>query len=377
MVQSVLFFILGFLCAGFLAALLGPAIWRRAVRLTRRRVEASLPLSLAEIQADKDRVRADCAMAVRKLEISLKASQEKATAQTVEIARGHEDLKAAKAEVAAKGEVASRLEARIAALESELGRREEQIQLASDKLAKAELAVGQRSAELAELEKLYDEASFSSSNRQIELVARESQIDKISSDVSRLRGQRKEADRRHQLALDEVRRYREELEAEKKRSAELDKKLERMVSALADRDEKLERREKDLRRLQEAKVSNAMAASEAPAPEIIESANGTDISADRADADRRRLEERLTTLARENKRLRNKLGEGLGGNATDDAELREQMSELAAEIVNLTIRLEGADSPAARLVAGPAKSSIEGTPSLADRIRALRDRAKG
>ncbi|RUW48093.1 hypothetical protein EOA36_21490, partial [Mesorhizobium sp. M8A.F.Ca.ET.021.01.1.1] len=61
MVQSVLFFALGFLCAGFLALMVAPAVWRRAVALTRRRIEASIPLTQAEIQADKDRVRAEYA----------------------------------------------------------------------------------------------------------------------------------------------------------------------------------------------------------------------------------------------------------------------------------------------------------------------------
>ena len=34
MIQSILFFALGFLCAGFLALMVAPAVWRRAVRLT-------------------------------------------------------------------------------------------------------------------------------------------------------------------------------------------------------------------------------------------------------------------------------------------------------------------------------------------------------
>ena len=45
-IQSILFFVLGFLCAGFLALMVAPAIWRRAVALTRKRIEASVPLTL-------------------------------------------------------------------------------------------------------------------------------------------------------------------------------------------------------------------------------------------------------------------------------------------------------------------------------------------
>ena len=90
MVQSILFFALGFLCAGFLALMVAPAVWRRAVALTRKRVEASVPLTLAEIQADKDRIRAEYAMSTRRLEMSVKALREKAAEQLVEINRGRE-----------------------------------------------------------------------------------------------------------------------------------------------------------------------------------------------------------------------------------------------------------------------------------------------
>ncbi|TIV95442.1 MAG: hypothetical protein E5V85_20875, partial [Mesorhizobium sp.] len=73
MVQSILFFALGFLCAVFLVSLIAPAVWRRAVVLTRRRLEASMPLTPAEILAEKDRVRAEFAMNTRRLEMNIKS----------------------------------------------------------------------------------------------------------------------------------------------------------------------------------------------------------------------------------------------------------------------------------------------------------------
>ncbi|RVD35153.1 hypothetical protein EN746_35695, partial [Mesorhizobium sp. M8A.F.Ca.ET.023.02.2.1] len=102
MVQSVLFFALGFLCAGFLALMVAPAVWRRAVALTRRRIEASIPLTQAEIQADKDRVRAEYAMTTRRLEINVKTLREKVAEQLVEINRGREALKGLAVERAEK-----------------------------------------------------------------------------------------------------------------------------------------------------------------------------------------------------------------------------------------------------------------------------------
>ena len=58
MLESGLFFTLGFLAATLLCLMVAPAIWRRAVVLTRQRIESSVPLTLNEIQADKDQLRA-------------------------------------------------------------------------------------------------------------------------------------------------------------------------------------------------------------------------------------------------------------------------------------------------------------------------------
>ncbi len=90
MLQSILFFVLGFLCSAFLALMVAPAIWRRAVVLTRKRIEAAVPLSVAEIQADKDRMRAELAMTIRRLEMNVQSLREKSAAQAIEISRGRE-----------------------------------------------------------------------------------------------------------------------------------------------------------------------------------------------------------------------------------------------------------------------------------------------
>jgi hypothetical protein len=93
------------------------------------------------------------------------------------------------------------------------------------------------------------------------------------------------------------------------------------------------------------------------------------------EGDRERLEARLTTLARENKRLKTELGgsettrNGDDGRSAGDA-LREQMNTLAAEVVSLTAKLEGPDSPITKALAAP-QEARSGTISLADRVRAL------
>jgi chromosome segregation ATPase len=67
-IESVMYFALGALAAGLVALLILPAIWGRAVRLTRKRIEAATPMSMAEFRADKDQLRAEFALATRRLE---------------------------------------------------------------------------------------------------------------------------------------------------------------------------------------------------------------------------------------------------------------------------------------------------------------------
>lgn len=380
MVQSVLFFALGVLCAAFLVVLIAPSVWRRAVVLTRRRVEASIPQTQAEIQADKDRIRAEYAMTTRRLEISVKGLKEKVAEQLVEISRGREALKGLAMVRQDKNQALSELEVR----NEMLREREEQLQRLHERLTENERKLDKRALDLEKLEQMYDDASFASSNRQIELVARESELQKLADDITALRTQRKEAEKRSQEAAMEIKLAREALKAEKKKTGELEKKLERLTATLAEREDKLARREKELERSRTERPKSV--ADNAPALRLVAQEpphrNGAaDESIEKAiarlDGDRERLENKLSALARENKRLKTSQAafEAAPGDAArqTSAALREQMNELAAEVVNLTARLEGPDSPIAKALAASQEARPAGdrAVSLADRVRAL------
>jgi chromosome segregation ATPase len=409
-IGSILFFSLGFLCAGFLALMVAPAIWRRAVALTRRRIEASVPLSLTDIQADKDRLRAEFAMSTRRLEMSIKSFKDKAAAQIVEINRNREELKRLAAERNEKNASISELEAKGGELRAELRQREDQYQKLGERLIEAEQTLQERALELDKMGRLYDEASLTASNRQIDLVVRETEVDKLNSDIQLLRTQRKEADRRMQEAATESKAARDALKAERKKVAELDKKLERMLTTLTDREEKLDRRERELARLRE-QVKGSSSTEEELNEKLVEAQQETvRLEAEHADTtlqmstllsgatggdvdkavatlgqDRERLEARLTALARENKKLKTDLAayerakaEDWGDERRGNALLREQINDLAAEVVALTAALEGPQSPInkalAAVPAAPAEPPEKIT-SLADRVRALQKAA--
>lgn len=61
-------FALGFLVSGLLTLMFLPAFWRRALRLSTRRLEMQMPLSMTEIVAERDQLRAEFARDRRQIE---------------------------------------------------------------------------------------------------------------------------------------------------------------------------------------------------------------------------------------------------------------------------------------------------------------------
>ena len=80
-------FALGFLACGLATLLFLPAFWRRAVRLSTRRVEMQMPLSLEEIVAERDQLRAEAALAQRRLEQKAESLSEARAADMGELGR--------------------------------------------------------------------------------------------------------------------------------------------------------------------------------------------------------------------------------------------------------------------------------------------------
>lgn len=412
MVQSVLLFSLGFLCAAFLALMIAPAIWRRAVALTRKRIEASVPLTLNEIQADKDRMRAEFAMSTRRLEMSVKSFREKAAAQVAEINRNRQELKHLSEARDVKALALSQLETQATALRRELGQREQQLEQVSERLAEAEQTLEARAGEIDRLSQMNDELSVASSNRQIELVSRDTQIEKLSTDVDSLRAARRENEKRmRQLETDE-KNARRALGVETRKLKDAEKKIERLMASLSDREDKLERRDKELARLR-AEQKAIRAEVDAVTREITEAGKEKiELEARLADMtlqmtnllsrvddgtvekavaglteDRGRIATELKTLRSENEALRENVTIMERGKTDDwddqkreNAILRERINDLAAEVVAMTAMLEGPASPIGEIIREPAgANAVSGgggeVTSLASRVRALQKAA--
>jgi hypothetical protein len=87
MIQSIMLCGIGVLAGCLLMLTFLPLIHGRAVRITRRHVAEATPMKVNEIQADKDHLRAQFAMSVRRLEVSIEEMRAKAAGQNGEVGR--------------------------------------------------------------------------------------------------------------------------------------------------------------------------------------------------------------------------------------------------------------------------------------------------
>lgn len=230
MIQSALFFILGILVAVFVAILLGPSVWRRAFFLARRQVQAELPMTLAEIRADRDALRAEHAVSAVRLEQSLRLERAEAAARKIQIDRQSETLKKI-----------PQLEQQIAELEARLAGREQALQAMS---AEKDTALEESSIVQAERERLQNHLSALETladTLRIEITAQETEHGKLMAEMRGMRRDRKDAAARFNELSTQLTAAQTELKSEKRRNSELQQKLEKLISELSDAQEKLER----------------------------------------------------------------------------------------------------------------------------------------
>src|SRR6187397_114469 len=159
MVEPVMFFGIGFLFAALIGVVIIPFVQARAVRLTMRRLEAATPLSMAEIQADKDQLRAEFAMSTRRLEMSVEQMKAKSTSQLAELGKKGDAINQLKKELGEKTAAIFALEARDKALRDQLRATEEEVSVKTTAMHEAQRTLSDKEADLARLIADLDERS--------------------------------------------------------------------------------------------------------------------------------------------------------------------------------------------------------------------------
>jgi chromosome segregation ATPase len=134
-IETLMIAALGFLVATLLALLIFPALNARAERLARRRVEAMFPLSIAELTAEKDHLRAEFAVLQRRLE--RKAEEALATRQA-----DMEDLGRRAVRIEALATDLADREVRIAGLERDLAETRQRLAATEEDLGATRHSLG-------------------------------------------------------------------------------------------------------------------------------------------------------------------------------------------------------------------------------------------
>lgn len=417
MVEPAIYFGIGFLVAVLLTMGVIPLVHARAVRLTLRRLEAATPLSMAEIQADKDQLRAEFAMSTRRLEMSLEQLKAKTTGQFAELGKKNDAINRMKFELGEKNASLFALEAREKALRDQLRETEEEFNAKAEALRNAERDLADRNAELSRLTANFNDVSISADSRQIELVALRTQIDALRERVSeaekelatteeKLSRERAEATgasadlgrAREQIAELETRKsaLEQQLAVQTRESEMLTSRLSDLETRLATQGRLLAEREYENNLLKQ-QLGTAQKTETELREALTNSARNSAL--EKLKEDKATLEE----LLRESREARNRLQREMNAmqketenswasERMENALLRERINDVAAEVAKLAAALEGEDSPIAAMLSGEAAETSEaakgaraglngakktnaGQGTLADRIKALQAQA--
>lgn len=416
MLQNGFIFALGFLCAAALALMIAPPLWRLAVNLTRQRIESSVPLTLNEIQADKDQLRAEFAMSTRRLEVNLDRLKQSAAEQMIEIGRRRDEAKLLEEEHAALRTQIEELRGVSDELRSELREREERLSQTNKALSVTESRLEAKAVELEALERKYREAVDQLDDQKIDLVSKETRIDAMGDEVRDLKSQIKALKEERNHLREDNRHLGGENKRDKDRLDQAEKRVERLQSSLSDVEARLERRERDLARLRGQNAEEMEKATLAQTDTQDLAAENTRLSADLADAALRteallkdasgqNVENAIAVFEKERADLRRKLDAAEADReamriqlsaaelaSSDDWEterrenaiVRERINDLAAKVTAMTALVEGPNSPINEHLAEELKD-VDGieksddpaaqVETLADRIRALQNAA--
>jgi chromosome segregation ATPase len=414
MIEPIMYLAIGFLVSMLFGLMIVPLVHNRAVRLTTRRLEAATPLSMAEIQADKDQLRAEFAMSARRLEMSVDQLKNKTTSQLAELGKKSDAINRMKLELGEKNATIFALEAREKAIKEQLRATEEEFGTKTVSVRSAEQALADKQNDLAKLSAELSDRSMMAESRQVELVAMRAQVDALKSRVGdaekefsatqgRLEQQRSEAEK----ASRELTEARSRVENLSQRVTDLDRQLivqvkeaEMLGNRVNDLESRLTTQGKLLaeRDFENNQLRQASEAAERTAKElrgeIAALSVGKSPALEKVRTEKAAVEEQLRIARDERAKLQRDINaiqqqaeSSWATERMENALLRERINDIAAEVAKLAMQLEGPNSPIEAMLAAepvipaqaarPANGATasggvhEGGGTLAERIRAL------
>jgi chromosome segregation ATPase len=415
MIEPIMFFAIGFLAASLFGLVLIPLVHNRAVRLTMRRLEAATPLSMAEIQADKDQLRAEFAMSTRRLELSVEQMKAKTTSQLAEIGKKTDAINRLKVDLGEKTAAIFSLEAREKALKDQLQATESEHSVKIGALREAERMLAEKQAELSKLAMDLNERSASADSHRVETTALRVQVEALKERVTghereaeeisdRMTRERKEAaaataelNEEHgkvEKLSDRVTQLERALVAQTTEAEVVSRRAQELEGRLTDQIKTLSQREVEITQLRDKVAASAKTETDLRS-ELSHAADRSRAATENLVKEKALIEDQLAQSKAERTKLQQEIGsmkreaeQTWATERVENALLRERINDIAAEIARLTVTLDGADSPIEALLSGEAPAAIgqriktderAAAPgergNLADRIRALQMKA--
>ncbi len=415
MIEPIMYLAIGFLVSMLFGLMIVPLVHNRAVRLTIKRMEAATPLSMAEIQADKDQLRAEFAMSARRLEMSVDQLRSKTTSQLAELGKKTDAINRMKIELGEKSATIFALEAREKAGKEQLRATEEEFTAKTELLRNAEQALADKQNELARINSELSNRSMMAESRQVELMAVRAQIDELKNRVgdaekefaatqTRLAQERSESE----TATRELAEARSRVENLSQRVNDLDRQLIVQVkeaemlgnrvndleARLATQDKLLAERDHENSQLRQANQTSERTTQELRAEIAALSGGGQSPAIEKLRSEKAAVEEQLRVAREDRAKLQRDINaiqqqaeSSWATERMENALLRERINDIAAEVAKLAMQLEGPNSAIEAMLSAesvvPAKSAKpangtnapEGGGTLAERIRALQSHA--
>ncbi|MGA8969952.1 MAG: hypothetical protein WB499_12090 [Pseudolabrys sp.] len=417
MIEPIMYFGIGFLVAALIGLVVVPLVHGRAVRLTMRRLEAAAPLSMAEIQADKDQLRAEFAMSTRRLEMSVEQLKTKSTSQLAELGKKGDAINRLKVELGEKTATIFAMEAREKNLRDQLRATEEEFSVKNTAMHDAQRTLSDKQSELAKLMSALDERSVLADSQKIEIIALKTQVDALKERLDGASHELKTVEDRRDAERVELKAATQDLSAERGRVENLGHRiaeLEQQLVAQTKEAEILGRRAQDLearlgeqsRLLNESEFELKYLRQEMESARKVEadlrtalveiegrSSSATqDLKTENAQlhATIAHIKEERDRFARDLGAMKRETEEAWASERVENSLLRERINDVAAEVARLASALEGPNSPIDALLAAETSRELRSAaatastdvnlaePSngnLADRIRALQTHA--
>lgn len=401
MIEAIMYSAIGFLTATLLALLALPAVWRRAVRLTRKRIEGAIPGSVAEILADKDEQRAIFAVDVRRLELEVEKLQARTAAQWGEVNDQADELRVRKSTIERLTGELDAIQTEHVEVVSERDRLAGELDTRTRDLDETRQTLKATKSELRTTREALEDTTAREEELKIDHVALTTLRDTLKDRIGELDRHLSAANAQLTTTRDSLRATSESLSTELARTRELTHKLadtearlarvEAEAAALATERAALTARVAELE-VRTLAAEQARTATEAEAHRVTAEAHegrraaeaqarGFADTIEMLRAEKAMLDDAIAKAREDRAAVQRRLDAlaPLAAAAPDEEDgtalLRQRIGDIAAEVAHLTARLEGPGSPIDALLAGHAPAANGAAPSLADRILALRGAA--